>query len=94
MRSSHAPAGQGQLPALAGWAELSELETCEMMRNRGVGSWIVRHAVKWLRLAGCERIVMAVAGENERAGAGRFYNRFGWMPLVRERKHWRRQEGK
>ena len=84
----------GQLPALAGWAELAELETCETMRNRGVGSWIVRHAVEWLRLAGCERIVMAVARENEMAGAGRFYNRFGWMPLVREKKHWRRQEEK
>ena len=84
----------GQLPAFAGWAEIAELESSEPMRNRGVGSWILRHAVEWLRLAGCERIVMSVAREHEKAGAGRFYNRFGWMPLVRQKKHWRRQEGK
>ena len=83
----------GQLPALAGWAELSELETSEAMRNQGVGSWVVQHAVEWLRLARCERIVLSVARDDEKAGAGRFYKRFGWMPLVRQ-KHWRRQEEK
>ena len=31
----------GQLPALAGWAELSEVETNESMRNKGLGSWVV-----------------------------------------------------
>ena len=83
----------GQLPALAGWAELSELATSETMRNQGVGSWVVRHAVEWLRLAKCDRIVLSVARDDEKAGAGRFYQRFGWMPLVRQ-KHWRRQEEK
>ena len=79
----------GLLPALTGWAELSEVETSESMRNQGVGSWVVRHAVEWLRLAKCDRIVLSVAREDEEAGAGRFYNRFGWMPLVRQ-KHWGR----
>ena len=83
----------GQLPALAGWAELSEVETSETMRNQGVGSWVVQHAVEWLRLAKCDRIVLSVARDDEKAGAGRFYSRFGWMPLVRQ-KHWRRQEEK
>ena len=83
----------GQLPALAGWAELSELETSEAMRNQGVGSWVVQHAVEWLQLARCERIVLSVARDDEKAGAGRFYKRFGWMPLVRQ-KHWRREEEK
>ncbi len=77
----------GLLPALTGWAELSEIETSESMRNQGVGSWVVRHAVEWLRLAKCDRVVLSVAREDEQAGAGRFYNRFGWMPLVRQ-KHW------
>ena len=84
----------GQLPALVGWAELDELETSETMRNQGVGSWVVRHAVKWLRLAKCDRIVLSVARDDEKAGAGRFYKRFGWMPLVRQKKHWQRQEEK
>ncbi len=80
----------GQLPALAGWAELSEVETSDSMRNQGVGSWVVRHAVEWLRLAECDRVVLSVAREDEQAGAGRFYKRFGWMPLVRQ-KHWGRE---
>ncbi len=83
----------GQLPALMGWAELSEIETSESMRNKGIGSWVVRHAVEWLRLAKCDRIVLSVAREDEQAGAGRFYNRFGWMPLVRQ-KHWGRENKK
>lgn len=77
----------GQLPALAGWAELSELETSEPMRNRGIGSWVLCHAVEWLRLARCDRIELSVRREDEEAGAGRFYSRFGWTPLVRQR-HW------
>ncbi len=83
----------GQLPALAGWAELSELATSETMRNQGIGSWVVGHAVEWLRLARCDRIVLSVDRDDEKAGAGRFYQRFGWMPLVRQ-KHWRRQKEK
>ena len=79
----------GLLHALTGWAELSEIETSESMRNQGVGSWVVRHAVEWLRLAKCDRVVLFVARENEEAGAGRFYKRFGWMPMVRQ-KHWGR----
>ena len=80
----------GQLPSLAGWAQLRWLETSEPMRNRGIGSWVVRHAVEWLRLARCDRIVVPVTHEDEQAGAGRFYRRFGWTSLGRQR-HWRRQ---
>ena len=79
----------GQLPALSGWAELSEVETNESMRNRGLGSWVMRHAVAWLRLCRCDRIVLSVARDDEKAGAGRFYRRFGWTPLVRQ-NHWTR----
>ena len=81
----------GQLPSLAGWAELSELATSEPMRNRGIGSWVVRHTVEWLRLARCDRIELIVARDDEQAGAGRFYRRFGWTPLVRQRRRWSRR---
>ncbi len=81
----------GQLPSLAGWAELSELATSEPMRNRGIGSWVVRHTVEWLRLARCDRIELTVARDDEQAGAGRFYRRFGWTPLVRQRRRWSRR---
>ncbi len=79
----------GQLPALSGWGELSEVETSKAMRSRGLGSWVMRHAVEWLRLAGCNRVVFSVDRDDEKAGAGRFYRRFGWTPLVRQ-NHWTR----
>lgn len=78
----------GALPAFGGWAALEELWIREDSRNHGVGSWLVEHAVSWLRLAGCDRIVIAVAEENETAGAGRFYGRFGWEVLAREVRSW------
>jgi GNAT superfamily N-acetyltransferase len=81
----------GLLPALAGWAELSEVETKRAWRNRGVGAWLMRHAVQWLRLGGYDRVVLCVAAEAESAGAGRFYQRFGWQPLARHTKGWSRR---
>lgn len=80
------------LPALRGWAELAELRVDEGWRSRGIGAWIVRHAVAGLRSAGCERIVFCVAAADEAVGAGRFYRRFGWDVLVRETRSWSRQQ--
>jgi GNAT superfamily N-acetyltransferase len=78
----------GALPALRGWGELSELEVREPWRSRGIGTWLVQHAVAWLRLGRCTRIVLSVAAENEAAGAARFYRRFGWETLVRFQRGW------
>ncbi len=78
----------GALPALRGWADLEELWVRQDNRNGGVGSWLVEQAVSWLRLAGCDRVVIAVSEENEAAGAGRFYGRFGWEVLAREVRSW------
>lgn len=83
----------GDLPALRGWAELSELEVAEHWRNRGVGTWLVRHAAAWLRLGGCDRIILAVAQDDEAAGAGRFYQRCGWDALARVSLSWQREDG-
>lgn len=74
----------GHLPALGGWAELHEIRVREDWRDKGIGSHLVRCAVAWLRLAGCDRIVLNVAAPDEAAGAGRFYRRFGWDVFVRE----------
>lgn len=74
----------GVLPALRSWAGLQEMQVREEWRNRGIGGWLIEHAAAWLRLAGCDRIVLCVASSNEAAGAGRFYRRFGWRVLVRE----------
>lgn len=74
----------GLLPSLRGWADLQEIWVREEWRDRGIGGYLIRHAVVWLRLAGCDRIVFNVAAPNEAAGAGRFYRRFGWEVFVRE----------
>jgi ribosomal protein S18 acetylase RimI-like enzyme len=75
-------------PALRGWAELAELEVAPDWQRRGIGTWLLRHAIAWLRFGGCDRIVLAVAAEAEAAGAGRFYQRFGWERLARQEKGW------
>ncbi len=81
----------GLSPALRGWAWLTELEVQHDWQNRGIGRWLVQSTVAWLRLAGCDRVVLAVADANEQAGAGRFYQRFGWDVFVRETHGWRRE---
>jgi GNAT superfamily N-acetyltransferase len=80
--------GGGAPPVFGGWADLEELWVHENSRNRGVGAWLVEHAVRWLRLAGCDRVVIAVAEGDEAAGAGRFYSRFGWEVFAREVRSW------
>lgn len=81
----------GLSPAFRGWSWLTDFQVREGFRNRGIGRWLLQHAVQWLRLAGCDRIVFAVADENEAAGAGRLYRRFGWEVLVREAHGWRKE---
>jgi GNAT superfamily N-acetyltransferase len=78
----------GELSALHGWAELTEMFVDANWRSRGIGSWLVQHAVEWLRLAGCDRIAFSVARDDEQNGAGHFYQRFGWHTFVRWQQGW------
>ncbi|HEX8805160.1 MAG TPA: GNAT family N-acetyltransferase [Acidimicrobiales bacterium] len=78
----------GRRPALAGWAEPWNVWVDEPHRSRGIGSWLVRAAVPYLRLAGCDRMVVTTAVEDERAGAGRFYERLGLTRLARLDRAW------
>jgi hypothetical protein len=48
----------------------------------------MRHAVAWLQLASCDRVVISTTEDHEAAGAGRFFGRFGWEALVREVHGW------
>ncbi|HEV2742451.1 MAG TPA: GNAT family N-acetyltransferase [Rubrobacter sp.] len=80
----------GSLPALRGWAELSEVHVAEGWRNRCIGSWLVGTVAAWLRLGRRDRVVLAVNEDDEAAGAGRFYRRFGWDVLAREMRPWSR----
>jgi GNAT superfamily N-acetyltransferase len=79
----------GVLPALAGWADPWNLWVDERHRSQGVGSWLVRSAAPYLRLGGCDRMLVTVAVDDERAGAGRFYERLGLARLARLDRAWR-----
>jgi GNAT superfamily N-acetyltransferase len=74
----------------SGWAEGWDLLVHEDFRRRGLGTWLVRHAVTWLRLAGCERLLVSVTEQDELAGAAEFYRRLGWDVLTRGVNGWRR----
>ena len=78
----------GQLPALREWIELSEVEVHESHRNRGVGSWMLRHVAQWLADHQYKHVVLCVAKEAELRGAGRLYQRFGWEPRARKKRGW------
>ncbi|HLZ58452.1 MAG TPA: GNAT family N-acetyltransferase [Ktedonosporobacter sp.] len=78
----------GELPALQGWGEISEMQVKESWRNRDTGTWLLQQAVAWHRLGGGTRMLLSVTAEDEAAGAGRFYQRLGWQPLVRQRVGW------
>jgi len=78
----------GTLPALRGWAQLSEVYVAEGWRNRRIGSWLVGAAADWLRLCRRDRVILVVDEDDEEAGAGRFYRRFGWDVLAREVRSW------
>ncbi len=85
----------GDLPAMRGWAELTELYVL-VRRNGAISSLghgvryelYVRHAVDWLRMAGCDRIALCVDADDEARGAGRFYQSFGWDVLTRLEVGW------
>ena len=74
----------GALPALSNWADLWELQVQEAWRGQGIGTWLLRQAVSWLRLSGRDRIVVNVTEDDETAGVGSFYRRFGWGVFARE----------
>jgi|GEM_PF-2752234 len=76
----------GARPALRMWCQLAHMVVDEEWHSRGIGTWLVQHAAEWMRLAGCDRIVLSVLPDDEERGAGRFYQRFGWQPFTRSYK--------
>ncbi len=78
----------GTLPALAGWAELCSLRVEAEWRGRGVGTWLVRRTVPFLRLVGVSRVVVALTARDEADGAGSLCRRLGWEPVVRLEQGW------
>ncbi|HET6394927.1 MAG TPA: GNAT family N-acetyltransferase [Blastococcus sp.] len=81
----------GSLSRLDGWADLAELHVAEDRRGRGVGTWLIRNLVAWLRLGGTTRFLVAV-GEDELALVD-WFARFGWHPIGESRRGWERPTG-
>jgi GNAT superfamily N-acetyltransferase len=83
----------GARSGLWGWVELASLQVEADWRGQGIGTWLVGHAVAWLRLGRCERIVLSTAIDDEVAGSGRFYRRLGWVVLTRLERAWGYEDG-
>jgi GNAT superfamily N-acetyltransferase len=82
----------GTVLRLSGWAELREHFVEPEYRRRGVGTWLLCHAVAWLRLGG-SRHILACWAEELGPGPLAFVSRFGWQEIVRMRRGWRRPVG-
>jgi GNAT superfamily N-acetyltransferase len=79
----------GTVSRLSGWAQLREQFVEPAYRRQGVGTWLLCHAVAWLRLGGRNRILANWAEELD-AGSLAFVTRFGWQEIGRTRRGWRR----
>ena len=79
----------GSLSRLRGWAGMHEQFVEPAYRRRGVGTWLVRHAVSWLRLGGTTRILATWAEELD-DGSLAFLQQFGWREIGTTRRGWRR----
>ena len=79
----------GTVSRLSGWAELREHFVEPEYRRQGVATWLLCHAIDWVRLGGCERL-LAHWSEDLGPGSLTFLGRFGWLEIGRTRVGWRR----
>lgn len=79
----------GTVSRLSGWAELREQFVEPAYRRRDVGTWLLCHAVDWLRLGGSRR-VLATWAEELGGESLAFLSRFGWRKIGDTRLGWRR----
>lgn len=88
--------------ALARWADEANHWVLPEYRGQGVGSWLLRHGCRWLRLGGKDRI-LAYAIESRGPGYDQsevkatecehYYARFGFERLTRTHRGWEREPG-
>ena len=84
---------------LTSWADEANHWVSDGHRGHGVGTWLVRHGCRWLRLGGKTRLLAYAV---ERRGQGLdpmentpesctpYYARFGLTPITRTRRGWHR----
>jgi GNAT superfamily N-acetyltransferase len=82
-----------------GWADVGNLHIAPGYRRRGVGTWLLRQAGDWLRLAQVERLLDYAYLEG-RDAAGQDYDDYraflaasGFQILTRTQRGWTRAAG-
>ena len=86
--SRHDLTRDASLPALAQWAEVSDLWVAEAWRGRGIGTWLLTHTCAALAARGRTRVVL-LAEDDDQGRPGHLYDRFGWPVAATYDKLWR-----
>jgi GNAT superfamily N-acetyltransferase len=76
--------------AFAGWADEANHWVREDLRGRGVGTWLVGHAARWLRLGGTKRLLAYAVEGDDIDRRTRYYQRLGLRPVNRTVRGWSR----
>jgi GNAT superfamily N-acetyltransferase len=76
----------GTLSRFAGWADIGNLCVSEHHRRRGIGTWLIAHAARWLRLGGVERLLCYVEQGHDDELA--FSLAIGFGALTTTRRGW------
>lgn len=61
------------------------------VRGRGIGTWLVGHAARWLALGGTTRLLAYVIEGDDLERRTRYYERLGLRPVNRTVRGWRRE---
>ena len=77
-----------------GWADVCNHRVREDMRRQGIGSWLVRSAVEWLRLGGASRLLAYASEDEHLADTMRYAARFGLHPVNRTTRGFDRTPGR
>lgn len=75
-------------PALAEWVELAEIWVRDDYHRQGIGRFLLQEVAPYLFMLNAKSIVFSVAINDERAGAGAFYQSFGWKAASRSQDAW------
>lgn len=85
--------------SLSRWADIANHRVAPDHRCQGIGSWLVRHGCRWLRLGGKDRVLAyaaerwsteAIPTEGSAEGWAQYYARFGLRQITRTRRGWQR----
>jgi ribosomal protein S18 acetylase RimI-like enzyme len=75
-----------RLPRQGGLADIGNLHVASDHRGVGVGTWLVAHAARWLRLGHVDRL-LHYSGEDDQAGLA-FVENLGFVEVTRTRRGW------